>query len=101
MNLTEKWILLVFIVLLSLLSTGTSQSEKTSRANLLATDDPTTTAVPDGGIVKKGNKAVVSVDCLKLLPGQFLCDEFPLIDNRTQQPRNCQKDTGKAPKALR
>ena len=50
--------------------------------------------------LEPGNQRTI-VDCSKLLPGQYICDKYPDIDNSTQQPRNCQRETGKAPKALR
>ena len=43
----------------------------------------------------------IPVNCSALLPGQFLCDEYPDVDPDTQQPRGCDPDTGKAPGALR
>ena len=101
MNLVpERWLLMVFLLLLSLLSTGTtSQSAETSTANMVTSGPTAATSSLQRNSVTAANNH--TVDCQSLLPGQYLCDEFPIIDNRTQQPKNCQKETGKAPKALR
>ena len=37
----------------------------------------------------------VEVNCKSLLPGQFLCTEL-LVDEETQQPRGCNRETGTA-----
>jgi len=104
MNWTEKWTFVVFVVLMSLLSTSTSQSEKTNNRNSITTTMASTVkSVPPTEKASKlvpGNQRRI-VDCSKLLPGQYICDKYPDIDNSTQQPRNCQRETGKAPKALR
>ena len=45
--------------------------------------------------------AEVEVDCRdELLAGQFLCEEL-LVDEETQQPEDCNKETGTAPGAAR
>jgi TM2 domain-containing membrane protein YozV len=47
-----------------------------------------------------GDHDPVSMDCSKLLPGQYLCTDLN-IDKETQQPAGCNKDSGVAPKAHR
>ena len=46
--------------------------------------------------------AEVEVNCERgeLLAGQFLCEEL-LVDEETQQPEDCNKETGTAPGAAR
>ena len=46
--------------------------------------------------------AEVEVNCERgeLLAGQFLCEEL-LVDEETQQPEDCEPETGTAPNAAR
>ena len=46
--------------------------------------------------------AEVEVNCERgeLLAGQFLCEEL-VVDEETQQPKDCNKETGTAPGAAR
>ena len=76
-------------------SFGSAQEEASTSSSLSDLDASPTTAPSPRRVV-----AEVEVDCKSsLLPGQFVCEEL-VVDEATQQPSGCVRETNLAPGAL-
>ena len=80
------------LLVLATAAPAAQDGEEAAAAEVAATSEVTAAAAT----------AEVEVNCERgeLLAGQFLCEEL-LVDEETQQPRDCEPETGTAPNAAR